>query len=225
MLTEDQLAATLDAIDPSSVQRLILVGDPRQLPPIGAGRPFVDVIRLLREQDTKPVRGLAELTIVRRQAEGSGDPEATRDDVLLSRWFSGEAPDAGADEVWDRLMAGSARGVRAIAWESDAELQAKLLAELTAYVRAGVDASYSDETAFEVSLGGSEWNGRAYFNPSREDGEGRRHGGGAGVEAWQILAPIRAGETGVDGLNCWIKRLFRTSVRSWAEAEPHWYRR
>ena len=37
MLTEDQLAATLDAIDPSSVQRLILVGDPRQLPPIGAG--------------------------------------------------------------------------------------------------------------------------------------------------------------------------------------------
>ncbi|WP_201729473.1 AAA family ATPase [Acidocella sp. C78] len=225
MLTEDQLAATLDAIDPSSVQRLILVGDPRQLPPIGAGRPFVDVIRLLREQDTKPVRGLAELTIVRRQAEGSGDPKATRDDVLLSRWFSGEAPDAGADEVWDRLMAGSARGVRAIAWESDAELQAKLLAELTAYVRAAVDASSSDETAFEVSLGGSEWNGRAYFNPSREDGEGLRHGGGAGVEAWQILAPIRAGETGVDGLNRWIKRLFRTSVRSWAEAEPHWYRK
>ncbi len=225
MLTEDQLAATLDAIDPSSVQRLILVGDPRQLPPIGAGRPFVDAIRLLRGQEARPVRGLAELTVVRRQAGGSDDLETPRDDVLLSRWFSGEAPDAGADEVWDRLATGSAHGVRAIGWESDGELQAKLLHELTVHVRAKVDASLSDETAFEVSLGGSEWNGRAYFNQSREDAEGKRHGGGAGVEAWQILAPIRPGETGVDGLNRWIKRLFRSSVRGWAEAEPHWYRK
>jgi ATP-dependent exoDNAse (exonuclease V) alpha subunit len=36
MLTEDRLAARLDALDPSRVQRFILVGDPRQLPPIGA---------------------------------------------------------------------------------------------------------------------------------------------------------------------------------------------
>ena len=35
MLTEDQLVALLDAIE--GVERLILVGDPRQLPPIGAG--------------------------------------------------------------------------------------------------------------------------------------------------------------------------------------------
>lgn len=225
MLTEDQLAATLDALDPSSVQRLILVGDPRQLPPIGAGRPFVDVIRLLRDRNAKPVGGLAELTVVRRQSGASDDPESPRDDVLLSRWFSGEAPDAGADEIWDRLAAGAARGVRAISWEGDADLQAKLLHELTTHIRADVDASVNDETAFEISLGGSEWNGRGYFNPSREGADGRRQGGGAGVEAWQILAPIRAGETGVDGLNRWIKRLFRVSVRSWAEVETYWHRK
>src|SRR5207248_627231 len=45
MLTEEQLAATLDAL--SGVERLILVGDPRQLPPIGSGRPFVDIITYL----------------------------------------------------------------------------------------------------------------------------------------------------------------------------------
>ena len=39
---EEQLAAVLDAL--SGVQRLILVGDPRQLPPIGAGRPFRVVV-------------------------------------------------------------------------------------------------------------------------------------------------------------------------------------
>jgi ATP-dependent exoDNAse (exonuclease V) alpha subunit len=40
MLTEEQLAALIDAL--SSVDRIILVGDASQLPPIGAGRPFVD---------------------------------------------------------------------------------------------------------------------------------------------------------------------------------------
>lgn len=36
MLTEDQLAATFDAIETAAIDRVILVGDPRQLPPIGA---------------------------------------------------------------------------------------------------------------------------------------------------------------------------------------------
>jgi hypothetical protein len=45
MLTEDQLAALFDAL--SGVDRIILVGDPSQLPPIGAGRPFVDIVKLL----------------------------------------------------------------------------------------------------------------------------------------------------------------------------------
>jgi ATP-dependent exoDNAse (exonuclease V) alpha subunit len=42
MLTEDQLAALFDAC--TNVERYVLVGDPRQLPPIGAGRPFVDIV-------------------------------------------------------------------------------------------------------------------------------------------------------------------------------------
>ena len=53
MLTEDQLAATLDAIETTAVERLILVGDPRQLPPIGAGRPFVDIVRFLKDGSRK----------------------------------------------------------------------------------------------------------------------------------------------------------------------------
>jgi len=220
MLTEDQLAAALDALDPAAVQRLILVGDPRQLPPIGAGRPFVDVIRQLRSAGDNAT-GLAELTVVRRQSEGSG---ASRDDVLLSRWFSGEAPDPGADEVWSRLSSGTATGIRTVQWTGDADLQQKLLAALTSHVREGVDDCISDETAFELSLGGGEFKGRAYFSTSRMNEDGNRRGGGAEAESWQILAPLRGGETGVDGLNRWIKRIFRRSVRQWWDVEP-FYRR
>ena len=219
MLTEDQLAAALDALDPATVQRLILVGDPRQLPPIGAGRPFVDMIRQLRTTGDE-FKGLAELTVVRRQSGGGA-----RDDVLLSRWFSGEAPDPGADEIWSRLSSGTASAIRTVQWTGDADLQQKLLAEVTRHVREGVDDIISDETAFELSLGGGEFNGRAYFNLSRPNEAGIRRGGGAEAESWQILAPMRGGETGVDGLNRWIKKIFRQSVRQWWDVDTYYHRK
>ena len=49
MLTEEQLAALIDSL--RNVERLVLVGDPRQLPPIGAGRPFVDIVRELEPEN------------------------------------------------------------------------------------------------------------------------------------------------------------------------------
>ena len=55
MLTEEMLAATIDALD--GVDRLILCGDPRQLPPIGAGRPFADLVALLRDDAGRRRRG------------------------------------------------------------------------------------------------------------------------------------------------------------------------
>src|SRR5690606_26050699 len=65
MLTEDMLGALFDALQ--GVKRFILVGDPAQLPPIGAGRPLVDIIARLRPQDyehrfPRVAFGYAELT-------------------------------------------------------------------------------------------------------------------------------------------------------------------
>ena len=82
MLTEEQLGAVLDALRAPS--RLILVGDPRQLPPIGTGRPFVDIVRQLAPDESAqgfPVvaQGYAELTIRRRQiGRGSARFDARR---------------------------------------------------------------------------------------------------------------------------------------------------
>ena len=54
MLTEEQLAAILDALQ--GIEQLILVGDVRQLPPIGSGRPFVDIVHRLKPADWAIVR-------------------------------------------------------------------------------------------------------------------------------------------------------------------------
>ena len=63
MLTEDQLAALFDAL--SGVDRIILVGDPSQLPPIGAGRPFVDIVKLLTPE-ISPVKSTTRINRLRR---------------------------------------------------------------------------------------------------------------------------------------------------------------
>ena len=69
MLTEDMLAAIVDAVPTNC--RLILVGDPYQLPPIGAGCPFVDIIEYLK--DEKNGTGVGELTVPRRQGDVEGN--------------------------------------------------------------------------------------------------------------------------------------------------------
>jgi hypothetical protein len=48
MLTMDDLLAVLNTLDLTHVDRIILVGDPNQLPPIGVGRPFADLVGHLR---------------------------------------------------------------------------------------------------------------------------------------------------------------------------------
>lgn len=211
MLTEDQLAALIDAIE--GVDRLILVGDPRQLPPIGAGRPFVDICRHLRPDDTKATfprvaPGYAELTIIGRQRGHD------RGDVLLARQFSGEPLDAGADEVWDTLKLGTLSHVRTARWSLPSELEPVLAGEL---VRGLGLADKSDQIGFERSIGGSEWEGQMLFWPRRSgESEG---GAAASSHNWQILSPVRAGLSGVEAINLAVQRRFRSKVRDRASTK------
>lgn len=208
MLTEDQLAALFDAVE--GVQRFILVGDPRQLPPIGAGRPFFDICaHLALESATvfpRVARGYAELTTVRRQ-QGEG-----RDDVLLARQFSGDSLDPGADEVWDRLAEGALDNVKAVKWNAPRTLSNVLFSELVDELGlSGPD----DEAAFECSLGGTpyEETGGIFFWAGRDGAPGAA----SKSHAWQILSPVRAGLAGVDVLNQETQRRFRKGWTSKAQ--------
>ncbi|MEQ1871771.1 MAG: AAA family ATPase, partial [Vicinamibacterales bacterium] len=101
MLTEEMLAALTQAL--KGVHRLLLIGDPRQLPPIGAGRPFVDIVKRLApegvtERFPRVGAGYAELTIRRRQA---GED---REDLQLAEWFSGSPIAPGEDDVFDTVL-------------------------------------------------------------------------------------------------------------------------
>jgi len=51
MIPVDLFATLLKSIDFSNVKRFILVGDSNQLPPIGPGRPFDDIVRWLKDNE------------------------------------------------------------------------------------------------------------------------------------------------------------------------------
>ncbi|MFJ3209165.1 AAA family ATPase [Streptomyces flaveolus] len=198
MLTEDMFAALLDAL--ILPQRLILVGDPRQLPPIGSGRPFVDLERRARgEHDPaqwpRVAPGWAELTILRRQR----GKEGTREDLLLARWFSGDELMEGADEVWAQLRRGDAlQHLRAVAWNgrSAAQVLDDVLKE--EFKVSGDDNGLS----FAKSYGATEKPVGLRVYPDFRSAPGE-------CEKWQVLSPVRGRAHGTVELNRHLKRRHR----------------
>ncbi len=201
MLTEDALDALLDGLD--RYDRLILVGDPRQLPPIGVGRPFVDIVTYLREQAgditfPRTAQSYAELTIPRRQV-GTGDDD--RADLQLAEWFSGGETGPGADEVWDRLRRGEDLGTVALRkWDTVEELTGLLRAVLSTGL--GLMSGPDDANGFQASYGGTQVGDHVYFNLGAADM----------AEHWQVLSPVRASGGGVNELNRMLQRTYRSSV-------------
>lgn len=213
MLTEDQLAALIDALE--GMDRLIFVGDPKQLPPIGAGRPFVDIVNRLRPEDVEKLvprvgSNYAELLVTRRQ-------QGQRLDLQLANYFNGSDSDPGRDEVWGRLRSQNSEHVRLVPWETPEQLRARLMETLTSELGIGGEQEQQD---FSCTLGGSLYNGHVYFWPGKNGNPGAAHK----VESWQILSPLRATEAGSEAINRHVQRRFRASALTLA-AEPVAYKR
>lgn len=218
MLTEEQLAALLDAVE--SVDRLILVGDPKQLPPIGAGRPYVDIVNFLMPANIDSLRTrvadcFAELTVTMRQGAEEG---VVREDVLLAQTFSGRPLDAGADEIWETVASGKSNFVKLVRWNKQDQIQQLLLDELKTELNL---TSITDEVTFEKSLGGihSQFDGGAtvFFNTQYKD----RPGASKMAEAWQILSPIKQYQAGVTAINRALQQQFRKTFLKMA-AQTGW---
>jgi hypothetical protein len=215
MLTEEQLASVLSAL--KGVDRFILVGDPRQLPPIGPGRPFVDIIAHVRDDALEQrfprvAPGCAELTVPRRTAGTGADGQpllaTDRADLTLAEWFGGRSTSPGADAVWDRLRDGDVDTTLAVrSWNAPDDLRATLLKVIQ--VELGLSGP-DDAAGFEQFNGAREYNGHNYFG--RERGVDAP-GAARSIERWQILSPVRADAHGVRELNRFVQRTFREATR------------
>ena len=217
MLTEEMLAALLEAM--TGIDQLILVGDPRQLPPIGPGRPFVDIIARFEPVSFAPdsprtAPSYAELTVISRQraksesvGEGHMPGSSTttepheRDDLELASWF-GREPGPGDDRVFEVLTDHrQSETVKVVRWDTADELVSKMPQVIADQL--GFDADGDEALEFSGSLGGQMVGQYAYFNRGRS---------GAEAEAWQILSPSRQKHWGVEALNRSIHKRYKSKL-------------
>jgi len=197
MLTEEQLAALFDALGP--VDRIILVGDYRQLPPIGTGRPFVDIVNEIKpisfeKENIYSGAAYAELKKIRRQSN-TGD---FRWDVALSRCFSDE-PKKDDLEVFHSIASGSVKSdhIRIEKWYESKdfrELFEKVVAEELPLDKNDLEKS------FNRKIGAKDYGNYQYFNFDFAEKE---------IEKWQVISPVNGYGYGVKEVN----KFFQTTYR------------
>jgi hypothetical protein len=196
MLTEDDLLAVLNALDTAHVQRIILVGDPNQLPPIGAGRPFADLVAYLEAATdaTDPAEAaatgaLGRLTVEVRAATGGGS-----DTLRLASWFTREPQPVDADSVLSELEQGATfNDLEICFWQTPDELRQRLLEQFQKQLNLRDER---DVAGFNRALGLNDKGWVPFENPN-------------GVENFQILSPTRLQAYGVYDINRWVQQQFR----------------
>ena len=136
MLELGLVAALFRAIDWNSVQRLIFVGDVSQLPPIGVGRVYADLVDWLRRRQD-PGLAVLEANVRQLQNRVTGHGTGILDVAsLYLRQTPGASFDAEreaqADNLLARLQAGGDvdRDLRVVFWKDGEDLEARLKQEL-----------------------------------------------------------------------------------------------
>jgi hypothetical protein len=181
-----QLFATLfRAIKWSTVKRLILVGDPNQLPPIGVGRVFADVVDYCRK---KAPHVLAELSANLRQLESRASGKGTgiiRLAGLYRTTTLADEKDEGreleVEELLQKIQAGGDvdQDLRVVYWNEPEELAPLLIERLTEDM--GEDAGVAPTSLPFYEL----WNKAFNWRP----------------EYSQVLSPYRGELFGIEALN------------------------
>ena len=189
MPSVDLLACLLQAVNTDAIRRLIFVGDPNQLPPIGPGRPFGELITWLR---SNALQCIAELYTCMRTVEVDGD-ETVSPGLELANTYRDDA-NPGDDALLARLARRERLGDLEIDfWDSPADLHRLIQTKLKEH--AAVDEG--DFKSFNHSLGfeTEEWNK---------------------AESWQILSPVRGEPYGTTDLNRLIQKQFRGRMLAYA---------
>jgi len=194
MLTEDDLYALLQAIDLGHIKRIILVGDPYQLPPIGAGRPFADLCNYIESlnnlnDDYSAISSLARLKEVVRTVQGENS-----DCLTLASWYSGTKPSKNADIIFSKLGNNDLMNdLQVECWQNETELYQRMNNSLVSVLDLENENDYIGLNSFMGIDGGG-------IDTSK-------------IEAFQILTPVKAPYWGSFNLNRVIQNQFRKGLK------------
>lgn len=210
MLTEEMFAALMESL--AKAKRIIFVGDPNQLPPIGTGRPFVDLVKKLSKNIPEYIfprvgKGFGHLQTTRRQRGVKGE---VRFDVELSNWYKSDNVELDED-IFTRLQTNDTNGhVTFKQWTTNEELENLVFETIKEELNLN---DIDDIEHFNLSLGSTEKNasGFQFFNK----------GCAEKAENWQLLAPVKNMPHGVINLNHIIQQRYRKDYLYYANNTYH----
>jgi exodeoxyribonuclease V alpha subunit len=187
MVPMDLFGVLFRALDLNKVERLILVGDTNQLPPIGPGRPFVDIVSWL-EVDSERASHLARLS--ERARHESHDSRALR----LADGYLRDSPSPGDDEMLSAVSRGESLGdLEVHFWNDVLELNELLHNALIHHLGLKEGDQLYEDFNRSLGAGSGTWNAEA-------------------AESWQIISPTRIHPTGTTELNRVIQERFKSGL-------------
>jgi hypothetical protein len=226
MLDLELAAALFRAVDWQHIQRLILVGDPGQLPPIGRGRVFADIIKWLGKKRPEHLGRLRRnLRQCLNEVHGEGTAIVALSELFLvddeDKTVDGQnAATTGEQEDFiARLHIGGAvdRDLDVIYWDDPAKLTDTLIASVEARMRR--QAPTDEKQPYQVWREALEADPTAYqiLTPHR----GELHGVEAINEACQnrIAKSVIQRVGAVDGITLFDKVI---QVRNRPKSNPIW---
>jgi len=185
MIPTDLFGTLFRALDMGPLRRLILVGDPNQLPPIGPGRPFADTIEWL---ERKYPDCIATLNIGMRVNEDD-EPDAESTALTLAGGYRSTVLNPGDDEILATVAQGKSAGdLNVVYWEDHDHLYERLKDLMGSLLN--IEDDYH---SFNSSLGITESDWKR-------------------SEDWQILSPTRAQHFGTTDLNRLIQSVYRRGL-------------
>ncbi|MCL4318914.1 MAG: AAA family ATPase, partial [Firmicutes bacterium] len=188
MLNLETIATLFRAIDPHAIQRLILVGDPNQLPPIGRGRFFADLIEWV---DTSYPDCHAQMIINIRQMSnhitGNGTGIMELADAFLHHPDDSAATDRG-ELLLSRLQEGGRidKDLPVVYWETPDDLYGKLIDQIVQNMEEQTGTRFDEADRH-----------RLWYEAFKNNTDPDTH---------QVITPYRAEEHGTSNLNALLQR-------------------
>ncbi len=194
MIPTDLLGVLFRALDLNKVNRLILVGDPNQLPPIGPGRPLVDIIAWL-ESDEERRKCLARL--MERARHEDHDSQA----LQLADGYLRDDTSPGDDDMLSRVAREDVGGDLEVRyWRDSAQLEDQLSAAMRKHLN--LTEGQKGYLSFNASIGLHE-------DTKKNDP--------VEAEKWQILSPVRNHVFGTTEINRKIQAKYRGGMLTTAK--------
>jgi hypothetical protein len=196
------LAATLfRSIKWDNVQRVIFVGDPNQLPPIGTGKVFADLITWMREEQPDSI---VQLHINVRQMVNEIEDRG-RGILSLASLYVRKEPDidteadkAEAEILLQKVQEGGEvdKDLRVIYWRDADHLKEELKARIVADIEEDTGLQFDHDKPYTA------------WRKACEDDKGQQR-----AEYLQVISPYRSELFGTDNPNIVVQELLQPHAR------------